>query len=431
MSASRLPPQRLPASVRNERAAAAQRTWSDAQSTFAPPPDREPQTESRAMKEELHAWRGMLRSSEVLPARRKPRQARPRRRAPTVPAAPAFRTAARAARARAKPKPEPPKPKPRGRPTSRPRLRKPAEATTTEKPWWARARDICVDVSPAPPPPPLPEETPEHHFDAAMSVVAAAKAEVKRRDAARAGQAERDLDNAAEARRVDAAATRGGAPRGRAKKPATAPPVAADPWVVSAAKTSYADARRAAAVARADNEFLDRRPGESPSEAARRFVHDASTSPPRARPGQTRYTTPDAPPLAYGVDAETATPSYMKPTHKSGYRYKIDPHDGDWYRSDDPRMRPLDPQERVAVAAAGDAYAAACRARAHYHEIEQYGTFARSVAMLTRRAAATLEQEARASEFRDAALCAHNAVGRATQAWRDAAKSFIPSPVVK
>ena len=72
----------------------------------------------------------------------------------------------------------------------------------------------------------------------------------------------------------------------------------------------------------------------------------------------------------------------MKPTHRSGYRYKIDKTDGNWYRSDDPRMRPLDPRERVAVAAAGDAYAAACRARAHYHEIEQYGTFARSVACL-------------------------------------------------
>ena len=84
------------------------------------------------------------------------------------------------------------------------------------------------------------------------------------------------------------------------------------------------------------------------------------------------------------------------------------------------------------VAAAGGAYAAACRARAHYHEIEQYGTFARSVALLTRRAAATLEQEARASSFRDAALAAHEAAGRATQAWRDAARSFPPpSPSVK
>ena len=72
------------------------------------------------------------------------------------------------------------------------------------------------------------------------------------------------------------------------------------------------------------------------------------------------------------------------------------------------------------------------RARAHYHEIEQYGTFARSVALLTRRAAATLEQEARASSFRDAALAAHEAAGRATQAWRDAARSFPPpSPSVK
>ena len=122
----------------------------------------------------------------------------------------------------------------------------------------------------------------------------------------------------------------------------------------------------------------------------------------------------------------------MQPTHRSGYRYKIDKTDGNWYRSDDPRMRPLDPRERVAVAAAGDAYAAACRARAHYHEIEQYGTFARSVALLTRRAAATLEQEARASSFRDAALAAHEAAGRATQAWRDAARSFPPpSPSVK
>ena len=227
---------------------------------------------------------------------------------------------------------------------------------------------------------------------------------------------------------------RAGAARGGAKKPTAAPPSppGPDPWVVSAMSTRYADARRAAARAR-DDDFLDRRPGESPSDAARRFVHDASTSPPRARPGQAASTAPDAPPRASGVDAEVdATPSYMQPTHRSGYRYKIDKTDGNWYRSDDPRMRPLDPRERVAVAAAGDAYAAACRARAHYHEIEQYGTFARSVALLTRRAAATLEQEARASQFRDAALAAHEAAGRATQAWRDAARSFPPpSPSVK
>ena len=173
------------------------------------------------------------------------------------------------------------------------------------------------------------------------------------------------------------------------------------------------------------------RSSSCPSDAARRFVHDASTSPPRARPGQAASTAPDAPPRASGVDAEVdATPSYMQPTHRSGYRYKIDKTDGNWYRSDDPRMRPLDPRERVAVAAAGDAYAAACRARAHYHEIEQYGTFARSVALLTRRAAATLEQEARASTFRDAALAAHEAAGRATQAWRDAARG-CPPPSVK
>ena len=47
-----------------------------------------------------------------------------------------------------------------------------------------------------------------------------------------------------------------------------------------------------------------------------------------------------------------------------------------------------------------------------------------------KRAAATLEQEARASQFRDAALAAHEAAGRATQAWRDAARSF-PQPSVK
>ena len=453
--APRLPPQRLPADERNARSLAAHRAWADAQHTFSPAPDREARAESRAMKEANDAWRGALRDqAEPLPRRSRlpPRRPRPRRRAPTVPAAPAFRTASRAARARAKPEPEPPKPKPRARPTTRPRRHKPPPPPPTEKPWWARARDLCVNV--APPPPPPPDETPEHHLDKALSVVEAAKAEVRRRDAEAQKAAERDLDNAAEAVSAAAAASnvilgrgapaaragrgapaaRAGAARGGAKKPTAAPPSppGPDPWVVSAMSTRYADARRAAARAR-DDDFLDRRPGESPSDAARRFVHDASTSPPRARPGQAASTAPDAPPRASGVDAEVdATPSYMKPTHRSGYRYKIDKTDGNWYRSDDPRMRPLDPRERVAVAAAGDAYAAACRARAHYHEIEQYGTFARSVALLTRRAAATLEQEARASSFRDAALAAHEAAGRATQAWRDAARSFPPpSPSVK
>ena len=206
---------------------------------------------------------------------------------------------------------------------------------------------------------------------------------MRRRDAEAQKAAERDLDNAAEAvsggggrlerdsgpRRAGGAGARGppgrrrpeaprraaGAARGRAKKPTAAAAVAAGPGPVGRVRHEHAlrrRARRAAARAR-DDDFLDRRPGESPSDAARRFVHDASTSPPRARPGQAASTAPDAPPRASGVDAEVdATPSYMQPTHRSGYRYKIDKTDGNWYRSDDPRMRPLDPRERVAVAAA-------------------------------------------------------------------------------
>ena len=97
--APRLPPQRLPADVRNERSLAAHRAWADAQHTFSPAPDREARAESRAMKEANDAWRGLLRDqAEPLPRRSRtpPRRPRPRRRAPTVPAAPAFRTALRA-----------------------------------------------------------------------------------------------------------------------------------------------------------------------------------------------------------------------------------------------------------------------------------------------------------------------------------------------
>ena len=133
---------------------------------------------------------------------------------------------------------------------------------------------------------------------------------MRRRDAEAQKAAERDLDNAAEAVSAAAAASnvilgrgapaaRAGAARGGAKKPTVPPPSppGPDPWVVSAMSTRYADARRAAARAR-DDDFLDRRPGESPSDAARRFVHDASTSPPRARPGQAASTARRAPPAS-------------------------------------------------------------------------------------------------------------------------------------
>ena len=67
--APRLPPQRLPADVRNERSLAAHRAWADAPHTFSPAPDREARAESRAMKEANDAWRGALRD-QAEPVRR-------------------------------------------------------------------------------------------------------------------------------------------------------------------------------------------------------------------------------------------------------------------------------------------------------------------------------------------------------------------------
>ena len=85
--APRLPPQRLPADVRNERSLAAHRAWADAQHTFSPAPDREARAESRAMKEANDAWRGALRDqAEPLP--RRSRRPLPPKLAPRLPPPP-------------------------------------------------------------------------------------------------------------------------------------------------------------------------------------------------------------------------------------------------------------------------------------------------------------------------------------------------------
>ena len=64
-------------------------------------------------------------------------------------------------------------------------------------------------------------------------------------------------------------------------------------------------------------------------------------------------------------------------------------------------------RDRIAACAAGDAYAAACRARAAYFEIEQYGAMTRAIAHLTNRASETLQVDARCAQYRDATLYTH------------------------
>ena len=119
-------------------------------------------------------------------------------------------------------------------------------------------------------------------------------------------------------------------------------------------------------------------------------------------------------------EALPPAPAARNPPPAAGYR--VD--GGRWYRADDARYRPLDGRGRAAAAYAGDAYAAACRARAAYFEIEQYGAFTRAVARLTDRATETLQRDARCAQYRDATLYTHRTLlsrprprGMAWDAW--------------
>ena len=142
-----------------------------------------------------------------------------------------------------------------------------------------------------------------------------------------------------------------------------------------------------------------------------RRTRDAATAPAPTADAATSTDPPAAPPPAperrglffsHPEDLPPA-PAARNPPPAAGYR--VD--GGRWYRADDARYRPLDGRGRAAAAYAGDAYAAACRARAAYFEIEQYGAFTRAVARLTDRATETLQRDARCAQYRDATLYTH------------------------
>ena len=355
------PPRRLPAEAQRAVPGGPPRLGRRA-AAFSPAPDREARAESRAMKK------------ATTPAR--PRATRRGRSAPVADAAaPAAAAAARAdgagragvhsvARGARPPSP---------RPSRRSPSRAPADDAAAAAQAAAAAADGEALVGPgarprvnvAPPPPPPPDETPEFHLDKALRSSkrprprcgAAARGpetaeRPRQRRRGRVGGGRR-LERDSGPRRPGGPAGGRGAAEAKNAAPPPSPPPGPDPRVVSAMSTRYADARRAAARAR---DRLPRPPaGRVP--ATRRGASSPTRRRRRPRPaGRAASTAPDAPPRTYGVDAEVdATPSYMQPTHRSGYRYKIDKTDGNWYRSDGPRMRPLDPRERVAVAAAGGA----------------------------------------------------------------------------